>query len=90
MGLTLAEIVAALGAVGPALQAGADSLISGLEAVSPDAMKAAEESVRTQLDAEIAKITVTVADLQGALTTAGTTILAGKGPTAGGPDATLS
>ena len=90
MGLTLAEIIAGLTQAIAAAQDATDGLITALEAVSPESVKGAEEAIRLQLDAELQKITVTAADLTGALASAQAVILSGKGPTAGGADATLA
>jgi hypothetical protein len=90
VGLTLAEIIAALAEATAKAQVAADALIVSLEAISPESIKGTEEAVRLALDAELQKITVTAADLTGALASAQAVILSGKGPTAGGADATLA
>lgn len=90
MGLTLAEIVAGLIAAKASLQASADAAIAALEAISPDSLKGAEEEIRAKLDDALSQINITIAALQGGLSSAQTVVLAGKGPVAGGPDATIA
>ena len=90
MGLTIPEILAGLAAAQLALESAVDTGIAALEGISPDSIKSAEEQARKDLDAAIAKLGATADDVQVAVANAVTVIEAGKGPTAGGLDATLS
>lgn len=90
MGLTLNEIVAGLAGAVIAGKKAADAAIVAIEAISPDALKDAEEAIRLQLDAQLDALNVTVGDLTSALANAASVIQSGKGPTAGGPDASMS
>jgi hypothetical protein len=80
------EIVAALLAAKTAI----DGFFTAAEHITPTMLQGPEKDLHAKIDAILGELDTLAADLPGAISTAIDVVNAGRGPTTGGADATLS